>query len=288
MTHVAVRRETRPRIGFSTNIWDNPGNIAEHLEFLAEHFTELEFEIAEEAQEVLFGATESEYRTIVADVRSVIARRGVDLSVHAAWWGQHTDLCAKNPDERRMSIEYLRRAIVFASGVGAERVTYHPGYHARRSNDELAEILCDSLRKLEPLYRSAGVKLCVENMGAERPRYVVFSPEEHAQICSVTGTFVTLDVPHLATVHLPRNDFDEALTTLAPFIQTLHIADIQDFEHSHLPIGEGNFDLWGSLEKLGALGVDAPAIVEEFAEGYEPQDYLDAALKFRTEWDAAR
>ncbi|WP_395293671.1 sugar phosphate isomerase/epimerase family protein [Kitasatospora hibisci] len=276
----------RPRIGFSTNIWDNPAEIVEHMEFLAGHFTDIEFEIAEEAQEVLFGATAPEYEKIVDGMRSVIATRGLDVSVHAAWYGPHTDLVSPDEDERAESVNYLRRAVHFAADLGVQRVTYHPGYMSRRSNDVLLDVLRSSLDKVQPLISSTGIQLCIENMGANRPRYVVFTPEEHVELCRSTGTWLTLDVPHLATVHLPRGDYDEALATVAPYVQTAHIADIKGADHTHIPIGEGDFDLWGSLEKLGEYGFGGAAIVEEFAKGYKPEDYLEKALEFRSRWDA--
>ena len=278
---------TRPRIGFSTNIWDNPADIVGHLEFLAGYFTELEFEIAEEAQEVLFSAGPEEYERIVVGVRDVMQRHQLSLSVHAAWFGDHVDLCAEDPAERDGSIKLLKRAIDFAAEIGVDRVTYHPGYTGGRGNAELLDALCSSLDALAPVYTGHGITLCLENMGANRPRFVVFSPQEHVTLCERTGTGLTLDVPHLATVHLPRGDYDEALATVAPYVRTMHIADIKGNRHTHLPIGDGDFDLWGSLERLGHLGVDGPAIVEEFAKGYTPERYLEKAIGFRDRWVAA-
>lgn len=277
----------RPRIGFSTNIWDNPAEIVEHLEFLAGHFRDLEFEIAEECQEVLFGATATEYEKIVDGMRGVIETHRLDLSVHAAWYGPHTDLCSPDEDERAESINLLRRAVHLAADLGVQRVTYHPGYASRRSNPVLLDILRSSLDRLQPLLSRTGILLCVENMGSNRPRYVVFEPEEHVALCESTGTALTLDVPHLATVHLPRGDYHEALEAVAPYVQTAHISDIKGADHTHLPIGKGDFDLWGSLEKLGRFGYGGAAIIEEFAQGYQPEDYLSRALDFRARWDAA-
>src|SRR6476660_4148332 len=131
-----------------------------------------------------------------------------------------------------------------------------------------------------------GITLCVENMGANRPRYIVFSPEEHAELCRSTGTALTLDVPHLATVHLPRGDFDEALEQVAPYVQTAHIADIKGTNHTHLPIGMGDFDLWGALNTLESYGFTGPAVIEEFAQGYKPEQYLEHGLAFRDRWVA--
>ncbi|MEU2711041.1 sugar phosphate isomerase/epimerase family protein [Streptomyces sp. NPDC007205] len=277
---------TRPRIGFSTNIWDNPAEIVEHLEFLAGHFTDIEFEIAEEAQEVLFGADGPEYERIVDGMRHVIDKHGLDVSVHAAWYGPHTDLVSPDERERAESISYLRRAVHLAADLNVQRVTYHPGYMSRRPNDVLLDVLRSSLDRVQPLLSRTGVQLCIENMGANRPRYVVFSPEEHVELCRSTGTWMTLDVPHLATVHLPRGDYDEALAMVAPYVRTAHIADIKGADHTHIPIGEGDFDLWGSLETLGTYGFDGAAVVEEFAKGYQPEQYLEAALDFRRRWDA--
>lgn len=271
-------------IGFSTNIWDNPADIVGHLQFLARHFTELEFEIAEEAQDVLFGASPSEYDAIIEGVRAVMAEDGLSMSVHAAWFGPYTDLCSPDEDERRRSIGLLRRAVDFAGHIGVDRVTYHPGYMSKRSNAVLLDLLRRSLDQVLPAAQAAGVTLSVENMGANRPRYIVLSPEEHVELCTSTGTMVTLDVPHLATVHLAHGDFEEALATVAPYVQTAHIADIVGSKHTHLPIGIGDFDLWGALEKMERLGFTGPAIIEEFAKGYTPEMYLARGIAFRDRW----
>ena len=274
----------RLSIGFSTNIWDNPADIVGHLNFLAQYFDELEFEIAEEAQDVLFGATPTEYAAIVEGVRRTMEKHHINMSVHAAWFGRFTDLCSPDDDERNGSIELLLRAVRFARDLGIDRVTYHPGYMSGRSNAELLDVLRGSLDEIVPAASAAGITLCAENMGANRPRYIVLDPQEQVELCRNTGTAITLDVPHLATVHLKRGDFDEALATVAPYVQTAHIADIQGTKHTHLPIGEGNFDLWRALEKLEGYGFTGPAIIEEFAQGYTPEDYLTAGLAFSAKW----
>lgn len=271
-------------IGFSTNIWDNPADIVGHLRFLARHFTEIEFEIAEEAQDVLFSVTSSEYDAIVEGVRAVRNERGLSMSVHAAWFGRYTDLCSPDENERQGSIGLLQRAVQFAGDIGVDRVTYHPGFMSGRSNAVLLDVLRDSLDQVLPAAQAADVSLSVENMGANRPRYIVLSPEEHVELCISTGTMITLDVPHLATVHLPRGNFMEALATVAPYVQTAHIADIVGSAHTHLPIGMGDFDLWGALEALERLGFTGPAIIEEFAEGYTPEMYLERGLAFQRAW----
>jgi sugar phosphate isomerase/epimerase len=276
-----------PTIGFSTNVYDNPADIVGHLGFLAQHFDDIEMEIAEEAQDVLFRAGPHQYEHIVTGVRDVVAAHDLGLSVHAAWFGPHTDLCADDDAERQASVVLLGRAIRFAADVGVSHVTYHPGYRNGKSNAQLIETLQRSLAQISGLTSELGVTLCLENMGASRPRFVVFTPEEHVSLCAGTGTALTLDVVHLASVYQDRSAFHDALQAVVPYVRIAHVADMPGQKHAHLPLGVGDFDLNYVLDVMGSMGFRGAAIVEEFVRKYPPELYLERALSFRDEWDAA-
>lgn len=286
MTESAAAPEL-PAVGFSTNVYDNPADIVGHLKFLAGYFDDIEMEIAEEAQDVLFGAGPAEYEQIVAGVRGVMDEHGLDMSVHAAWFGSATDLSAADEDERAASKALLSRSLRFARDIGVSRVTYHPGYRTGRSTTDCLGTLKRSITEMQPLAADCGVTLCLENMGANRPRLVTPTPGQLADLCESTGTALTLDVTHLATIYKDERAFDDALAQVVPYTQTVHISDLPDRKHAHFPIGEGNFDLAGALRRLGELGYHGAAIVEEFVKKYPPELYLERAAEFRRGWRAS-
>jgi sugar phosphate isomerase/epimerase len=274
-----------PVVGFSTNVWDNPADIVGHLEFLAQHFSHLEFEIAEEAQEVLFAAGAEEYERIVEGVRRTIDEQGLDLSVHAAWWGPHTDLCSDDDRELEASVALLKRGIDVAADFGVDKLTYHPGHKPKGPTRNFVDVLSRSLERVLGYADRRKVTLCLENMGADRPRYVTFTPDELQRISATTGTALTLDVIHLASLSPDRAFFLESIEGLAPYSRTVHVADMLGSKHAHLPIGEGDLGLAEVLTTLGRYGYKGAAIVEEFVRRYPPEVYLARAVEFRDAWE---
>jgi sugar phosphate isomerase/epimerase len=126
-----------------------------------------------------------------------------------------------------------------------------------------------------------GVNLSAENMGADRPAFIILTPEEQVDLCQSTGTWITLDLIHLASLIPQGQAFDDALAMLIPYTKELHIADMRGSHHAHLPIGEGDLELRPLLEKIEALGYKGAAIVEEFVREYTPDFYLEKALAFK-------
>jgi sugar phosphate isomerase/epimerase/nitrite reductase/ring-hydroxylating ferredoxin subunit len=281
-----------PTIGFSTNVLNHPTNtalapadVATAVAFLSERFGAVEIEISEAAQPAILECGRERYDALVAALRDTAQRTGVRLSVHAPWFGDATNLASPSADERARSISLLSRAVDFGADIGARIVTCHPGYHEGQERESFNRHLHDSLREAVRYAASRDVQISLENMGDERPSYIVHSVEEQIAMCQATGACVTLDVIHLRSRYDSEADFLDALTRIAPYVANVHIADMKGRNHAHVPIGDGDFPLDEVLNRLGAAGYAGGAIVEEFVRNCDFQRFLDKAIDYRARFE---
>jgi sugar phosphate isomerase/epimerase len=272
---------TLPDIGISTNIFNNPADVVGYVSMLGEHFHTVELELAEEARETVLETTPEGYRATVQGLRKVVADKGLDLHVHAPWFGPYTNLAAADEDQRKGSIELLRQSMRFCAEVGCALLTYHPGHRKDLDDAALIANLKASLHELAPEAERLGVTLCLENMGNERPNYLILEPAALLDLCQETGSRLTLDVIHLASLIPVGPSLDDALTLLAPVSRNLHVADMKGLRHRHLPIGVGDLPLTDLLTTLARAGFRGSAIVEEFIRDYTPEFYLEKAVTYR-------
>jgi sugar phosphate isomerase/epimerase len=276
-----LRDKSYLEIGFSNNIYDNPRDVAGSVAEMAKDFTAIEIEISEEARPAIFEATPAEYDRIIDSIQDLVKQKNLSMSVHAEWFGTHTNLSSPNLQERQASGELLRKSMRFAADISAKYVTFHPGYRTHEDNRTLLENMLRSLDVLVPEAREMGVELCIENMGAERRTTIVYTPEEQVEICKKTGINITLDIPHLASHYPQEDEFDRVVQFLSPYIKHVHIADTIRPRHRHIPIGQGNLPLTKIVKNLFDYGYRGDAIVEEFNKGFAAEDYLAAAKQFK-------
>jgi sugar phosphate isomerase/epimerase len=270
-----------PRIGFSTNVYDNPADIVATVQEILDHFADIEIELEDEAKSVVFGATAAEYRSLTAKLASLLASRNRQISVHAPYLSRSTDLAANDESIRTEAINQLTRAIRFCADVGGDRITYHPGFLPRLDDKAaLTENLKRSIEQVQRVASAVGVRLCLENMGAGRPKYLVYSPEEHVALHRDTGTELTLDLVHLATWCATQEEMDAQMAIYAPITANIHVNDMPAGKHRHLPLGQGVLPVAHMLRRMGALGYTGAAIIDEFARPTTPETYLTCTKQF--------
>ncbi len=272
---------THIEIGFSNNIYDNPGDVLGSVTAIADSFRAIEIELEEKARPAVFDATPDEYERLISSLRGLAEARSLRYSVHAPWAARQTDLTAVNEDDRHDSIDLLARTIQFASDIGAKVVTCHPGYNHHQNQQQLVDRLVDSLSRVRERAPGVDLHLCVETMGAQRPAQTLLELESQMDVCRRAGTWVCADIPHVASVFPEFPQLFNALRLLAPYVRQVHLADMVPPSHRHLPIGKGSLPLEQILEQLETLGYVGEAIVEEFNKGWSPDDYLSAAVAFR-------
>jgi len=270
-----------PRIGFSTNVFDNPADIATTVAEILDHFADIEIELEDDAKNVVFSATTTEYRYLTAKLATLLASGNRQISVHAPYLSRSTDLASNDDSIRSEAIDQVTRAIRFCADIGGDRVTYHPGFLAQ--GDDRSVLTANLKRSIEQLQRvagSAGVCLCLENMGAGRPKYLVYSPEEHVALHRETGTQLTLDLVHLATWCATQEAMDEQMAIYAPITANIHVNDMPAGKHRHVPLGQGVLPVAHMLRRMGELGYSGAAIIDEFARPATPDSYLSCTKQF--------
>jgi len=187
-------------------------------------------------------------------------------------------LLAEDPDAREPRRDFLRRCIDLAAVLGAEVVSTWsgaapagevgdargPAHDAPRNeprHEELWTRLTDEVRWLADYARSAGRWLGFE----PEPGMFVERPAGYAELRRRLGSDapmlgMTLDVGHLlCTGDLPVG---EAIAAAGPDLVHVHLADIADGIHEHLPFGSGDLDLSEALKALIDSGYAGVAAVE--------------------------
>lgn len=269
------------RIGFSTNVLDNPPDIVESVRQLSQDFQCIELELGDAAERTVYEANPAQYQKIVQDLKGLIREKNLRLSIHAPYIGVTANLAALDEAKRVLSIVRLKKSIEFAHHIGVRLVTCHPGLRMKQQQRPLLDQLCTSLSEVIPFAESLGVQLCVENMGNERPNYIVMTPEEQIEMCEKTGARITLDLIHLASMVGSETELEASLKMLAPYIVNMHIADMVVPQHVHIPIGEGNLPLERCLRTLDQNGFEGAAIVEEFGGPFNTEAFYRHARAFR-------
>jgi sugar phosphate isomerase/epimerase len=270
-----------PRIGFSTNVFDNPADIVATTREILDHFTDIEVELEDEAKSAVFDSSQAEYEDLVGRLRSLLTAANRQISVHAPYLSRTTDLASCDDNMRREAIRQATQSIRFCADIGGDRLTYHPGFIGK--NDHKAALTENLKRSIEELQHNAdarAVRLCLENMGSGRPKYLVYSPEEHLDLHRQTGTWMTLDLVHLATWCTSVEEMDEQMALYAPITANIHINDMPAGKHRHIPLGRGVLPISHMLCKMHELGYRGAAIIDEFARPAPAGDYLHCTKQF--------
>ncbi|HEU0199824.1 MAG TPA: sugar phosphate isomerase/epimerase family protein [Burkholderiaceae bacterium] len=274
-------KSSAPRIGFSTNVFDNPADIVTTVQHIIEHFTDLEIELEDDAKDVLLAASAMEYRELTGKLARLLAHGNRQISVHAPYLARSTDLAASDESIRAEAIRQVTLAIRFCADVGGDRVTYHPGFQPQVADKPaLTASLKRSIEELQQVAGVIGVRLCLENMGAGRPKYLVYSPAGHVDLHRDTGTEVTLDLVHLATWCETQEEMDAQMAIYAPITANIHVNDMPAGKHRHVPLGEGVLPIAHMLQRMRDLGYSGAAIIDEFARPNTPDSYLACTKRF--------
>lgn len=207
--------------------------------------------------------------------------------MHAPYLSRDTDLASPDEEVRKFALEQVKRSIRFCADIGGSRVTYHPGFISPGDGKE--DRIAALKRSIETLQKGAvgrGIKLCLENMGNGRPQYLVLTPEEHVALHRETGTWVTLDVVHLASWCSSLSEIDEHLGVYAPITANIHLNDMPESRHRHVPLGDGVLPIPHMLGRLVALGYRGAAIVDEFARPIPSEEYIRRTQEFIRQLEA--
>lgn len=278
-------------LGISTNIYVNPADVIGMITAFSEKFSCIEIEIESEFRTVYDKGGE-ELDRVIESLKSMKSEFGLRYTVHAPYIGQSCDIAAKDDAIRHQAVAYLNKCLEFCAAIGATKMTYHPGLIDPMENGLVPQIerLIDSATAIATKARSLGIVPCLENMGDSRPKFLLLNHDQHEAVCRASGTKLTIDLNHHASL-LPQGAdgadelyyelFFSSLKRILPYVAHFHIADIDGIRHVHLPLGKGRLDIQRVLSFIASNGYDGPVIVEERGGGYSAEEFVNQAVHFR-------
>jgi len=217
-------------------------------------------------------------RGLLHDIRQLSGDLGLLLLVHGPCWEVYT--ASVYPDTRALGVEAIKRAIDFASAIGAGHITVHPGpsqwpdvwpHMEQRAQEAQAR----SLLELSEYAARADLQIGIENMprgDRSLPGYVDFT-EIYRVLQMAPSLGVTLDVAHVHTAHL---DLGEIIRRLGARINHVHVTDNHGDFDSHSPIGEGTIRWEGVASALLAIAYRGVIEVERSLADGGVRSSLDA------------
>ncbi len=217
-------------------------------------------------------------RGLLHDIRRLSGDLGLMLLVHGPCWEVYT--ASVYPDTRALGVEAIKRAIDFASAIGARHITVHPGpsqwpdvwpHMEQRAQEAQAQ----SLLELSEYAARADLQIGIENMprsDCSLPGYVDFT-EIYRALQMAPSLGVTLDVAHVHTAHF---DLGEIIRRLGARINHVHVTDNHGDFDSHSPIGEGTIRWEGVASALLAIAYRGVIEVERSLADGGVRSSLDA------------
>lgn len=270
-------------IGVSTNLFHNPKDIVKTASYLSQKFPVIELELEHGARNLL-NADSAQTETTIKQLNELRELRNLEFSVHAPYIGGDCDLVAEDEQVRIFSGDLLSQVIKLSSRLNVKRITYHPGYICSLPTEHMIDNLKRSLERLVPEAAVLGIDLCLENTGADRPSYQLFSPKQYVALSQQTGTFITLDLIHHASLFSQHgkltDEFFVTLEQMLPYVRNVHFADMKIPQHNHLPIGKGDLPVLQLLEFLKDCNYQGNAIIEETGGGFTIDEFWSAACNF--------
>ena len=272
------------KIGFSTNIFDNPADISELVGILSKDFRIVEVEFEKDLR-LLIDSDEGAWDVQREKLNVIRESTGVYYSAHAPYIGMSTDISNGDEVTRLSAVDYLSRYIIKASEIGAKIITIHPGYvefdrcgMVSFDFDQLAK----SLDVLSVVAAGHGVDILLENTGPDREKYIVLSDEQHYALCRHLNVYLTLDLVHFHAFYhtLSDTEYFDKLKKILPLVKNAHFNDVYNGEHVHLPLGKGDFDYHRVIEFMGSEGYQGNFIVEESGGGYSPDDFVASSRSY--------
>ena len=271
------------KIGISTNVFKNPSNTADLIGHLAVNFDVIEIEIERSFKDALMNKDNViQQVNQINDIRDFI-KPNLKFSVHAPYIDINTDIANDSEAIRKEALKNLAFSLYFASQIGADKVTIHPGYYNDHATiKKKLPQLDKSLKELNLIASDLNVNLLLENTGDSRPAVLLLNDEMHIELCEkYKMIYLTVDLVHYNSFFRDTEEFESGLLKLMPYIKNLHFADINGREHRHLPLGYGDLNFKQDLLFAVKNGYKENFIIEETVEDYFNYEYLNAGMKFK-------
>lgn len=176
----------------------------------------------------------------------------------------HYTMCGADEGFHHRSMEYFKRALEAAEGMGAKKLlTNCIGGTWDEEYGRVYERAVKSLRELAPVAADHGVTIAVETVRPEESRIVITLPELQRLLCDVGHPNVKAGLDTVAmgvASETPRQWFE----TLGREIVHTHFIDGRPY--AHLVWGDGLFPLERYLDVLNEFGYEG-LLGQEITDG---------------------
>lgn len=221
----------------------------------------------------------------LAAVRDILHRRGLRCVVETGarflldpHRKHRPTLVDAEPAGRERRLDFLRRSVDVARGLGADAVSFWSGAVTDAASEaEWTGRLVDGCRRLCDHAASAGVRLAFE----PEPGMAVDTMERFAALFERIrhpSFGLTLDVGHL--VCQGEVPVSEHVRRWRDVLWNVHVEDMRPGVHDHLMFGEGEVDFGDVLGALQSVGYAGGVNVELSRHSHDAVDTARRALAF--------
>lgn len=248
-----------PEFGFRTGIFQD-----QTVEQAAAELQRLGYDCVELCLEAPDVRPESLDRARCGELRAALDEMGIGL----ASLSYHAD---REPPEQRWANQ--ERSVQIASWMGAGILVLNPEKAVdpeRQWQEHVARF-----RRLCALAEDLGVTLAVE----PEPLLVVGSSQEMARMLDEVDSSrlgVNLDIGH---AQVTDDDPAASISQLGSAIVHLHLEDIRDRVHRHLPFGQGDIDFAAIRRALAEISYCGPYVADLFGLDQSPSQVAAQALR---------
>lgn len=249
------------QIGISTNVFDDPAEVAALVRRLSKSFSIIEIEI-ERAARRLFDERTDLWLTQRRELIDLREEHGLTYSLHTPYLGPRTDLANRSETIRLASVCYLSRYIDEAYLLGLSAMTIHPGFvacDARGITGFSFEQLARSLETLQHRATGLGVQLLVKSTRPDEPSYLALSDDQERILCQGIGVAMTLDIADFRSFRVECGDFyyRDKIERVMANVRNVRFSDRHHAHAGHRLPCPKNFlyaDLVSLLRRLGYHG----------------------------------
>lgn len=210
------------------------------------------------------------------EVLDLFEEAGIDRMVHLPFT---VDIGSPNEHVRHGSMEEIRACIETAASLGVEKAVLHASsdaWSAAWEDEEIRDIILDSIRDIDGSAVDHGVEVCVENVPGG-----FFTTHDFPRLFDETEASMCLDTGHARIDGMDGEEMGVFVEDYRERISHVHLNDTRvDDEDSHLPFGAGNLDVEPVLAPL-RTGWKGTLSLEVFTPSWDYIEMSRAQLEER-------
>jgi sugar phosphate isomerase/epimerase len=187
-------------------------------------------------------------------------------------------LISPEPDARARRLNFLKRSVDIAQVLGAEAVSFWSGKKSDSVSESQAWLwLKEHCAALADYAANKGVTLAFE----PEPEMFIAELSDLLNLKSQISnpTFgLTLDIGHYFITE--TTPFPEGFARVAPLVRNIHIEDIKNRTHEHLPFGAGDLPFPEILATLARHNYNGLVNVELSRDSHRAPEAAAASIQF--------